>query len=257
MKYIHDFELIKKTHLNDLHFVLELKAPKKLPLIQPGQFVQVKVDKTSTVFLRRPFSVHNIDYVENSLSLFIKIVGEGTNCLANLGADESLNIIYPLGKGFNIKKVSKALLVGGGCGIAPLLYLAKCLKQKDVKQDIILGARTADDLFLSEEYAIYGDLFTITDDGSEGEKGFVTDHSLFKTDKPDYDRIYVCGPEPMLKVVAKIAKQKNIDCEVSLENTMACGYGACLCCVTDTVEGNKCVCTEGPVFNINQLKWEH
>ena len=95
-----------------------------------------------------------------------------------------------------------------------------------------------------------------TDDGSLGEKGFVTKHSILDDPEIKFDKIYTCGPEIMMKAVAKMARSKGIDCEVSLENTMACGIGACLCCVTETIDGNKCVCTEGPVFNINDLKWQ-
>jgi len=119
---------------------------------------------------------------------------------------------------------------------------------------VLIGARNKNDFSELEEYKKLGNVYLITEDGSEGEKGIVTKHSVFSQIN-QFKRIYCCGPELMMKAIANIAQQNNVACEVSLENTMACGIGACLCCVTDTKEGNKCVCTEGPVFNINQLKW--
>jgi dihydroorotate dehydrogenase electron transfer subunit len=106
-----------------------------------------------------------------------------------------------------------------------------------------------------DEYAKYGNLYFTTENGSLGEKGFVTQHSVFQNRLENYDKIYACGPDAMMKAIAKEAKKANVFCEVSLENLMACGFGVCLCCIEPTVKGNLCVCTEGPVFNINDLKW--
>ena len=151
------------------------------------------------------------------------------------------------------EKSEKVLLVGGGVGIAPLLQLGLELKNAGAEVSYLLGAKTKSDLVELEVYSKYGEVFTSTEDGSLGEKGFVTQNSAFNG--KSYDRIYTCGPTPMMKAVAKIALEKGIDCEVSLENKMACGLGACLCCVEDTKEGHKCVCSDGPVFNVKDLKW--
>jgi len=168
-----------------------------------------------------------------------------------------LNVIFPLGNGFTIPSAKEqVLLVGGGCGIAPLLYLAQVLSREVIDVNILLGARSSIDLVELEQYAIYGKVFTTTEDGSHGEKGFVTDHTIFGDKMDSFSKIYCCGPEPMMKAVASKAKANSVWCEVSLENTMACGFGVCLCCVTETIQGHKCVCTDGPVFNINQLKWQ-
>ena len=110
------------------------------------------------------------------------------------------------------------------------------------------------DLLQLEEFAKYGEVYTTTEDGSHGEKGYVTQHSILN--KVRFEQIYTCGPKPMMVAVAKYAKSNQIECEVSLENTMACGIGACLCCVENTTEGHLCVCKEGPVFNINKLLWQ-
>ena len=129
----------------------------------------------------------------------------------------------------------------------------KELKKKGHVVTFLLGARTAADLLRMEAFQAYGEVYVTTEDASMGEKGFVTQHSLLQ--HQNFDFIYTCGPTPMMQAVARYAKEKGIPCEASLENTMACGLGACLCCVTDTQHGHKCVCSDGPVFNINELKW--
>jgi dihydroorotate dehydrogenase electron transfer subunit len=255
-KYIHDFEVVSKSNLNNLHYLLRLKLQEKLPDILPGQFAEVLVENSTATFLRRPISIHNVDFEKNTLDLYVKCVGKGTAKLRTLIPGDTLNLVYPLGNGFGLDFAGEALLIGGGCGVAPLLYLAKNLKQAGKKVTVLIGARTADELSETEEYEKTGTLFLSTEDGSAGEKGMVTQNSLIRNDLKNFGKIFCCGPELMMKAVASIAKINNISCEVSLENTMACGIGACLCCVTETTEGNKCVCTEGPVFNINELKWQ-
>ena len=116
----------------------------------------------------------------------------------------------------------------------------------------LIGARSAKDVLQLEEFEKIGKVYVSTEDGTMGEKGLVTTNAVLAS---KIDKIYCCGPAPMMKAIAKVAKENAIDCEVSLENMMACGLGACLCCVENTVKGNVCVCTEGPVFNINELTW--
>ncbi|WP_245625932.1 dihydroorotate dehydrogenase electron transfer subunit [Marinifilum fragile] len=182
-----------------------------------------------------------------------KKIGDGTKKLGELKEGDSLNIVYPLGNQYSIPNNANTLLVGGGCGVAPLLYLAKHLKEAGNKVTTLLGVRSEKDAVELDAYKEYGDILVTTEDGSFGEKGYPTQHSILEKEKFDY--VFTCGPEPMMKAVAAYSAQKNIPCEVSLENNMACGFGACLCCVTETTGGNKCTCTEGPVFNINDLKW--
>ena len=174
--------------------------------------------------------------------------------MSELKENDTVNVVFPLGNGFTIpEKSEKVLLVGGGVGIAPLLQLGLELKNAGADVSYLLGAKSKSDLVELEVYSKYGEVFTSTEDGSLGEKGFVTQNSAFNG--KSYDRIYTCGPTPMMKAVAKIALEKGIDCEVSLENKMACGLGACLCCVEDTKDGHRCVCSDGPVFNVKDLKW--
>lgn len=243
-------------HLNKRHFIIELSSDGPLPMILPGNFVQVLVEDSPSTFLRRPFSIHSVDPAANSFQLLVQIKGAGTLHLSRLSKGDKLSVIFPLGNCFSLPQGKKVLLVGGGCGVAPLLSLAQFLKQNSIHPVILTGWRTKDDIFEQVEYARYGDLLVITEDGSEGEKGLVTDHSVFQVEKLRFDKIYCCGPDPMMKAVAQIAAMHNIDCEVSLENTMACGFGVCLCCITPTVRGNERVCMEGPVFNTKDLTWE-
>ena len=254
-KFITDFKIKNNVRLNEHYVFLILTSEEKLPEIMPGQFVEVKVEDSPTTFLRRPLSIHYVDYEKNEIWLLIQIVGDGSKKLSELKKNDSLNVILPLGKPFTLpqNKNKRALLIGGGCGVAPLLYLGAYLKERGFTFDFLLGARRKSDLLQIDEYKKIGNVYITTEDGSDGEKGFVTHHSIIKEN--EYDIIYTCGPTPMMKAVAALASEKEIECEVSLENTMACGIGACLCCVTDTTEGHVCVCTEGPVFNIKRLKW--
>jgi dihydroorotate dehydrogenase electron transfer subunit len=253
-KRIEDLEVIENKRISSDFFVLVLSGNDKIPDLLPGQFAQVRVDGSPETFLRRPISIHDVDYESNTLKLLIQIAGKGTKTLSNLRTGDILNLIYPLGNSFSLPaKNEKTLLVGGGCGVAPLLFLGKYLKSLGYVPDILLGFRNSDRIIEYEEYLKIGAVFLTTEDGSKGEKGFVTHHSIFSG--AGYDRIYCCGPEAMMKLVAHYCRNNHISCEVSLENLMACGIGACLCCIVDTVKGNLCTCIDGPVFNISDLKW--
>ena len=253
-KFLIDFKIIKNERLSDSYslFVLE-PINGELPEMQPGQFVQVEVPNSKSTYLRRPISINYVDYANNQLWLLVRKAGEGTSSLMKLAENDVVNLMLPLGNGFTIFPGETMLLIGGGVGVAPLLYLGKNAKEAGANVKFLLGARTENDLLELEKFEAVGDVFVSTENGGKGEKGFVTQHSVLNSGS--FSRIACCGPMPMMKAVAKIAKDKSIECEVSLENVMACGLGACLCCVEDTVEGNVCVCKEGPVFNIKRLKW--
>ncbi|MGM9823394.1 MAG: dihydroorotate dehydrogenase electron transfer subunit [Muribaculaceae bacterium] len=253
-KFLIDFKIVKNERLSDSYslFVLE-PINGELPEMQPGQFVQVEVPNSKSTYLRRPISINYVDYANNQLWLLVRKAGEGTSSLMKLAENDVVNLMLPLGNGFTIFPGETMLLIGGGVGVAPLLYLGKKAKEAGANVKFLLGARTENDLLELEQFEAVGDVFVSTENGGKGEKGFVTQHSVLNSGS--FSRIACCGPMPMMKAVAKIAKDKSIECEVSLENVMACGLGACLCCVEDTVEGNVCVCKEGPVFNIKRLKW--
>lgn len=254
MKRIQDFVVKDYKHLNDDNYILTLSSDTVIEDVYPGNFAEIKVPDTPDVFLRRPISILDVDYKANTISFYIKAIGKGTKKMGNLAIGSLLNIIYPLGNSFSVNNQKNVLIVGGGSGIAPFIMLGDKLKKENASVTFLIGARSKSDVFLTNEFSKFGEVLVTTEDGSLGEKGLVTQHSVFSGNFP-FDYIYTCGPDPMMKAVAKIAHEKNIVCEASLENMMACGIGVCLCCVTRTVKGNLCVCTEGPVFNTKELQW--
>ena len=254
-KFVLDLKVKSLERLHERYVLIKLTDDKPLPEMLPGQFVEVQVTGSPTTFLRRPISINFVDYEQNELWLLVATVGDGTRQMARLQVGDVLNCLLPLGNGFTpAKNGEKVLLVGGGVGVAPLLYMGAEMKRQNIEPTFLLGARSAKDLLMLDIFKRYGRVYVTTEDGSEGEKGFVTNHSLLQQER--FDRISTCGPTPMMKAVARFARQNGVDCEVSLENLMACGLGACLCCVEKTVDGNLCVCKDGPVFNIQKLLWQ-
>lgn len=280
-KYIIDFDVKDVQRVGERHALLRLcrNDGEPLPPMAPGQFAEVRIDGEPRAFLRRPISLCDVDYERGELWLLVAAVGAGTRRLAALHAGEKLNCVLPLGNGFTLPKASSAmrtLLVGGGTGTAPLLFLGRKLRECGNMPTFLLGAKTESQLLLTDRFRLYGDVCLSTEDGSAGCRGFVTDNSVLQSatsgnakaggcpscdggtitsPRPLFDRIYACGPTPMMIAVARYARQNGISCQVSLENTMACGIGACLCCIQPTVSGNRRVCADGPVFNIDDLLW--
>lgn len=256
-KHIIDLQVVSVEALGERFVLLKCTDPNApLPPMMPGQFAQLRVDGSRETFLRRPISINFVDTKLNQIWFLVQLVGAGSRALGRLKEGDTLNALLPLGNGFSmpVSTEKKHLLVGGGVGTAPLLYLGAQMNLMGMRPTFLLGARTKDMLLQLEDFQRVGDVYVTTEDGSAGEKGFVTQHSILF--KQHFDRISVCGPSPMMKAVAKFARANSVPCEVSLENMMACGLGACLCCVEKTVKGNVCVCTEGPVFDINELTWE-
>lgn len=228
-----------------LHLVVD--AP--FDSVLPGQFVELGIDRAK-VLLNRPISVYN--YHEGKLELLVKKAGRATEALFDYSVGDELRIVGPLGKGFSLTS-ERPLLVGGGVGIAPLLYLARVLNSLGHRPTVVYGERTTPCSSIVSRFEEIADLHICTDDGSCGFHGFVSAHPVVLGGH--FDLIQVCGPKPMMKAMATVARQKAVACEVSLENMMACGLGACLCCVEPTKGGNLCVCKDGPVFNTDELTW--
>ena len=257
MKEQLDFTITSNEALNEHTYLLRVSPINGKPLQEayPGQFVQVLIYDSSALFLRRPISINYIDRATNEMWLLIQSVGKGTKKITEMVVDEELSLLFPLGNSFSMPEATeRVLLIGGGVGTAPLLFLGKHLQEKGLKPEFLLGGRSASDITQLEEFEKTGVVHITTEDGSLGEKGLVTHHSVLK--QKNIERIYTCGPKPMMIAIARYATDNNIECEASLENHMPCGFGACLCCVEKTKErGNVCACTEGPVFNINELQW--
>lgn len=254
MKYLLDMTVVDVVMMNERCVLIKLTDYTKLPEMLPGQFVQVRIDNSVNTFLRRPISINFVDREKNQLWLLVQMIGDGTKALGKLQKGDRLNLLLPLGNGFSaIDSVSgRVLLVGGGVGIAPMLEYGHYFSEHGIKPTFLLGGKSASDLLELDYFKKYGDVYVTTEDGSLGERGFVTQHSVLAQ---KFDHIAVCGPKPMMMAVVKYARQADVPCEVSLENMMACGVGACLCCVEKTVRGNVCVCTEGPVFKQEELNW--
>jgi len=256
-KRIEDLLVIENKRLNEEFYTLTLQSKQGLPEIAPGQFAEVRIDGEPGVFLRRPISIYQVHPETNTLELLIKIAGKGTSHLAHIQAGSNLSLVYPLGNRFTDPKGPKVLLVGGGTGVAPMLILGNYLKkQLGVQPEFLLGYRHKGLVIEPERFEALGTVHLTTEDGSAGYKGYVTQHPVLNGNGTDYNQIYACGPEVMMKSIALKAKELGVLCEVSLENLMGCGIGACLCCVVDTVDqGNVNTCTEGPIFNSEKLKW--
>lgn len=255
-KFILDLTVKSVERMNGRYVLLRLTSGSPLPDMLPGQFVEVRVDGSPSTFLRRPISINFVDRAANELWLLVAMVGDGTRQLGSLTQGQTLNCVLPLGNGFTMPRSAseRILLVGGGVGVAPLLYMGAEMCRNGVEPTFLLGARSGNDLLMLDIFKKYGRVYITTEDGSVGEKGFVTNHSILES--AHFDRISTCGPKPMMVAVARYAAKAGIDCEASLENMMACGLGACLCCVEKTTEGHLCVCKDGPVFNILKLLWQ-
>lgn len=245
-----------------LHLMV-LSAPEIAGSVAPGQFVHMKLPRMDDHILRRPFSVYAADPQAGTLEILYQVVGFGSDHMTGLRPGEEVEMIGPVGHGWAVPAgVKRALVVAGGVGAAPLFMLTQELSARGVQVDVVLGAQTEDALVCRSRYQ---DLLGFcpdcaTDDGSFGRKGFCTslvDDALARAaeeGKP-YDYLAVCGPEPLMKIVAAKAQEAGVFAQVSLEKRMACGVGACLSCVVDTVEGKKRSCVDGPVFNAQEVLW--
>lgn len=258
MPHLLDLRIVSVEHPRADYVLLKLTPlAGTLPPMAPGQFVEVQVPHAPGTFLRRPISINFVDEAAQELWLLVHAVGEGTRTLSAMTEGEMLNCLLPLGdRGFSIPQGQgrKLLLVGGGVGTAPLLYYGRKLKEAGHQPYFLLGGRSAADLLQLDDFEAYGPVFTTTEDGSLGEKGYVTKHSVLHAEH--FDHVATCGPKPMMMAVARFAHEAGLPCEASLENLMACGLGACLCCVEKNATGhNVCVCKEGPVFPIEELSW--
>jgi dihydroorotate dehydrogenase electron transfer subunit len=213
--------------------------------IKPGQFFMLKTLDNSFL-LPRPISVYDVN--ENIVSFLYRIEGQGTKNISNLCANDKIQLFGPLGSCFDTEKLSgKIAIIGGGIGIAPLFYLTKILSKN---ADVYLGYKDMENMYLFEEFKSYADKTVIvTEDGSYGEHGFVTDYVQYNK----YDVVVTCGPEIMMNKIIKDCRASNIKCYVSLERRMACGMGACLGCTVETKNGNKRACKDGPVFDSEEL----
>ena len=221
----------------------------------PGQFISMYCGEGSRL-LPRPISICEIEPAQRKLRVVYRVAGKGTEEFSGLEEGAQIPVMGPLGNGFT-RKSGKAVLIGGGIGIPPMLALAKALKAEGAEVSVVLGYRDGD-LFLKKEFEPYADVYISTEDGSVGTRGNVID--AIRENGLDADTIYACGPMPMLRGVKAYAAEKETEAQISLEERMACGIGACLGCVCNSTDvyshshvQNKRVCKDGPVFNAEDV----
>ena len=243
--------IIRQEEISYGIYSMWLKTDKIAEKAKPGQFLSIYCHEGSRL-LPRPISICEIDQEDRAVRIVDRVAGKGTEELSGMRTGGSLEVVGPLGNGFPLKG-KKAFLIGGGIGIPPILQLAKELQ---CEKQIILGYR--DSLFLHKEFKKQGNVYVATEDGSYGIEGNVMD--AIRENGLDAEIIYACGPTPMLRAVKAYAKEKDIECWVSLEERMACGIGACLACVCKSKErdshtnvNNKRICKEGPVFRAEEV----
>ena len=250
--------LLQKEAITDDIFRFTLHAPAISKVAHPGQFVMLLVDDSLDPLLRRPFSIHQASS-DGNIQILFKVIGHGTRRLAETLVGDAIDLLGPLGRGFDFDHTDKFCLIGGGIGIAPLYFLAKRLLQTGNPPEngtVFLGSQTKDELrFLADEFFDLG--YTVkaaTDDGSFGHHGFVTD--LIDPILSKVERVYTCGPFPMMRIAAMKTKTVGVHCQVSMETHMACGLGACLGCTLAGADGNYIhVCKQGPVFSADEVAW--
>ena len=238
------FSIDSNTPLTDSVYKMVLSGDTSA-ITAPGQFVNIQL---TGKFLRRPISV--CDYDAQTLTIVYKVVGKGTEQMASMTAGETLDILTGLGNGYDLAPAGdRPVLLGGGVGVPPLYHLAKRLLALGKEVTVVLGFNTASEIFYEKEFQALGcKVFVTTVDGSYGKKGFVTDAL-----PEDYTYFYTCGPEPMLKAVYRTT---NTSGQMSFEQRMGCGFGACMGCSCKTLTGNKRICKEGPVMRKEEILWE-
>ena len=247
-KFLQDAHIMKQEELAPGVFMLIVQAPSIANNAAPGQFVEIRILHDAFT-LRRALGIVAADRSNGSIAFIYRVVGRGTRALSKLKKGDVVNLLGPLGNSFSMG-YAHPLIVGGGMGLSPLFFYAAAMQGK---ADILMGGRTKEELFWKDLYSGMGEIFITTDDGSLGKKGFVTEYLSELLSAGKYDGVVVCGPEIMMKNVAKLAKEHDVPCLVSLEKRMACGLGACLSCSIDTLNGRKKVCKDGPVFSAEEV----
>lgn len=255
-------KLIEKKQLTKDIFHFKVKADEIVKQSKPGNFIEIRVTDQTEPFLRRPISIYNLDKEKGILEFIFQVKGKGTEILAQKNEGENIDIIGPLGFGtFKLENYTNIAVIGGGIGIFPLYELAKQAKNNLIKVNTYLGFRNKEYVILEEEFKKVSDNLVITtDDGSYKEKGFAIDFLSEDIKNNKIDCIYACGPLPMLKAIKKLAEEKEIDCQISLEEKMGCGLGVCLGCAVKTAKSPADapeyyhVCKGGPVFQAKDVE---
>jgi dihydroorotate dehydrogenase electron transfer subunit len=254
MKKLQDtYKVVSNEKVCAKFYRLCLDAPPIVSQARPGQFIHIRINDGLEPFFRRPFSIYR---AKKHVEILYEAVGRGTEALAAKAKGGLLDVLGPLGTPFTLppKTVKHVVMIAGGVGVAPFLFLSDVLKAKGHDMTLLYGARTKGHVFKMDEFKNNGcKIFKATDDGSVGEKGRVS--VLFPKIGPDAEKtfLYTCGPRPMMASVQEFARRHRIKGQASCEEVMACGLGACLGCSTKTTRGYKTVCGDGPAFDLDEL----
>ncbi len=252
-KIQHTVKIVSNEKICPRFFKLSLKCDAIVKIIQPGQFIHIKVSETLIPFFRRPFSVYR---AKKYIEVLYEAIGLGTKTLATREPGEYLDILGPLGNTFSMpqKYIKQVVMIGGGIGVAPFLMLSDALAKKNLELILLYGGRSKGHTFDMKEFKKNGcKVFTATDDGSAGIRGYVSNLFSKIDPNPKSTMLYTCGPHPMMVAVQEFSKKHNLYCEAACEQMMACGLGACLGCSIPTTSGYKTVCYDGPVFDIRKV----
>jgi dihydroorotate dehydrogenase electron transfer subunit len=243
--------VVESAALADGLFSLTMEAPAIAALAAPGQFVHIACGEGN--LLRRPISI--CDFQGDRIRVVYQVKGDGTKWLSTRKAGDTLDMLGPLGRGFDLSHLGeKPVFVGGGIGVPPMLACMKKARSAGANPSAILGFRTRDLVILEQDFRDVGQTDIATDDGSYGTHGFVSD--LLQAHSGDFTAVCCCGPRGMLKALADIAAAAGLPCQVSMEERMGCGVGACLVCACDMADGTrKHVCKDGPVFDAEEVDW--
>jgi dihydroorotate dehydrogenase electron transfer subunit len=256
--------LVGREALGGEHFLLTFRHPEAAREARPGQFVMIKAGLSAEPPLRRPFSILSVDAARDAVTLFVKAIGPGSRSLSAMAPGDEAQCLGPLGRPFTPPPAGvEALLVAGGYGVAPLLFLGDELRRAGGRVRLFYGGRTGDDLVLLDRVG-RSDLAVVpaTEDGTRGERGRVTvPLEAYLDAAPGPARLYACGPDAMMRAVARIAAARALGAEVSLDPWMGCGVGTCLGCVVRVQAPGeerwryRCACTDGPVFDAARVVW--
>ncbi len=237
------------------HYLLKLEAADLSEAVSPGQFAMLRCGEGLDPFLRRPLSIHQVERKQGIVSFLYRVKGKGTRWLSQRVAGDKISLLAPLGRGFSVSPGGgRGLLVGAGVGVAPLLFLASELAAQGWELVTLIGAGAAAEILRPDAFMDYGIVKTATDDGSAGIKGTILDLLSRELEQSSCDMLFACGPLPVLQGVQRMSKHKGIAAELSLEERMACGVGACLGCACRDAGGEYVrICREGPVFSAGEV----
>lgn len=258
MVLVQELPIVKNNHMKGPYYYLEIFSPTMASRAVAGQFLHLRISTSYDPILRRPLSLYRIQKKTGELGILYQVKGRGTTILSKKKAGETLDVMGPCGRGFQLVKEGPVLVVAGGIGVAPLWSLVESLGQENIGVDFLIGAFDKESLLYQEITSPQVSQYLCTEDGSMGFDGLVTELARRFLEEKRYTQVYSCGPVAMLKSMARLSSNQDIPCQISIEGRMGCGMGFCLACGVkkNNTEGYYRLCTEGPVFDAKEVSLE-